>query len=86
MREEWNKWMMDETKHQFMRKETLKWFTIKEVCQWIKQSWSKVREDIVKSIKKCGISNPLDGSEELSYTWRGQRWQWRGDRSSSSDV
>jgi hypothetical protein len=35
------------------------------VCQWIKQSWSTVREDIIdKSFKKCGISNALDGSED----------------------
>ena len=33
--------------------------------QWIKQSWSRVREDIiVKSNKKCGTSNALNGSED----------------------
>ena len=34
------------------------------MCQWTKQSWSRLREDIVKSFKKCGISNGLDGSED----------------------
>ena len=35
------------------------------MCQWIKQSWARVREDIiVKYFKKCGISNALDGSED----------------------
>ncbi|KAJ9601138.1 hypothetical protein L9F63_000717 [Diploptera punctata] len=30
-----------------------------------KNSWSRVREDIiVKSFKKCGVSNALDGSED----------------------
>ena len=34
------------------------------MCLCIKQLWSIVIEDtIVKSIKKCGISNALDGSE-----------------------
>jgi hypothetical protein len=65
MREEWNKWMMDETQHEFTPKGALKLPTIKQVCQWIKQSWSTVREDIiVKSFKKCGISNTLDCSED----------------------
>ena len=34
-------------------------------CQWIKQSRSRVRNDIIaKSFKKCGISDALDGSED----------------------
>jgi hypothetical protein len=33
--------------------------------------WSRVREDIiVKSFKKCSISNTLDGSEDLIYMKR----------------
>ena len=32
--------------------------------QWVKQSWSIVREDIIIYFKKCGISNDLDGSED----------------------
>ena len=31
----------------------------------MKNSWQRVKsEPIVKSLKKCGISNALDGSEE----------------------
>ncbi|KAJ9601175.1 hypothetical protein L9F63_000643 [Diploptera punctata] len=60
-----NKWMMDETQHEFTPKGALKQHTIKQVCQWIKQSWSRVREDIiVKSFKKCGVSYARDGSED----------------------
>ena len=55
--------MTDETQHEFTPKGDLKRTTIKQVCQWIKQSLSKVREYIVKSIKKCGIINVHDGSE-----------------------
>jgi hypothetical protein len=64
MGEEWNKRMMDETKHKFTQKGALQRPTIKQVCLWIKQSWSGVREDIVKYFKKCGISNALDGNED----------------------
>ncbi|KAJ9596830.1 hypothetical protein L9F63_012086 [Diploptera punctata] len=61
------KWMMDETQHEFTRNGALEGHTIKHVCQWIKQSWSRVREDIiVKSFKKCGVSNAADGSEDHS--------------------
>ena len=51
--------------HEFTPNQALKSPTIRQVCQ----SWSRVREDIiVKSFKKCGISNPLDGSEvHLTY-------------------
>ena len=52
---------MDETQYQFMPKGVLKLSTVRQVYQWIKQLWSRVREDIVKSFKKCGISNTLDG-------------------------
>ena len=56
--------MMDETQHEFTPKGAVKRPTIKQVCQWIKQSWSRVREDItVKSFKKCSIRNDLNGSE-----------------------
>ena len=65
MRVEWNKWMMDETQHEVTPKGALKRSTIKEVYQWIKQSWSMAIEDIIiKYFKKCGISNALDGSED----------------------
>ena len=34
------------------------------VCEWVKNSWKRVKSDsIVKSFKKCGISNALDGRE-----------------------
>ena len=35
------------------------------VCEWVKNSWQQVKsETIVKSLKECGISNALDGSED----------------------
>jgi len=38
---------------------------ISNVCEWVKNSWQWVKsETIVKSLKKCGITNALDGSED----------------------
>ena len=43
----------------------MKWPSISNVCKWIKNSWQRVKsESIVKSLKKCGISNTLDGIED----------------------
>jgi hypothetical protein len=37
---------------------------ITQVCDWAKTSWQSVKEEIVvKSFKKCGIGNALDGTE-----------------------
>ncbi|KAG8236924.1 hypothetical protein J437_LFUL014969 [Ladona fulva] len=39
--------------------------SISEVCGWVKKSWEDVKaEVIVKSFKKCRISNALDGTED----------------------
>jgi len=38
---------------------------ISNVCEWVKNSWQRVKsETFVKSLKKCGISNALDGNED----------------------
>ena len=42
----------------------LRKINFKQVCQWIKESWSGMRVDIiVKSFKKGGISRALDDKE-----------------------
>ena len=39
--------------------------SISNVCEWVKNSWHWVKsETIVKSLKKCGIRNALEGSED----------------------
>ena len=39
--------------------------SISNVCKCVKNSWQRVKsEGIVKSSKKCDISNALDGSED----------------------
>jgi len=39
--------------------------SISNVCKWVKNSWQWVKsETFVKSLKKCGIRNALNGSED----------------------
>jgi len=35
------------------------------ICKWILEAWAEIpKEMIIKSFKKCGISNAMDGSED----------------------
>ena len=64
MHEEWAKWIEAPTHHVTLAGR-VKWPLISNVCEWVKNSWQRVKSDtIVKSLKKCGISNTLDGSED----------------------
>ena len=64
MCEEWTKWIEAPT-HHVTPTGRVKWPSISNVCEWVKNSWQRVKsETIVKSFKKCGISNALDGSED----------------------
>jgi hypothetical protein len=81
MREEWTKWMAmpdsDLTLTGRMRRPS-----ISQVCEWVKKSWETVKtETVVKSFKKCGISNRLDGTEDDILFEEN-----RGDSSESSDI
>lgn len=64
MREEWNKWMAAGN-HDLTPTGRMKRPTITQVCEWVKTSWDSVKDEIVvRSFKKCGISNALDGTED----------------------
>ena len=64
MHEEWAKWVEAPT-HYVAPAGRVKRPPISNVCEWVKNSWQRVKsETIVKSSKKCGISNALDGSED----------------------
>ena len=64
MREEWTKWT-EAPIHHVTPTGRVKWPSISNVCEWVKNSWQRVKsETIVKSLKKCGISNALHGSED----------------------
>jgi len=63
MHEEWAKWI-EATTHHVTPAGRVKRPLISNVCEWVKNSWQRFNsEAIVKSLKKCGISNALDGSE-----------------------
>jgi len=62
--EEWAKWIEAPT-HHVTPAGRVKWPSTSNVCEWVKNSQQQVKsETIVKSLKKCGISNALDGSED----------------------
>ncbi|KAG8225841.1 hypothetical protein J437_LFUL004770 [Ladona fulva] len=64
MHEEGIKWIEALT-HDVTPTGRMKRPSISSVCEWVKKSWQKVKsETIIKSFKKCGISNVLDGSED----------------------
>ena len=64
MHEEWTKWIEAPT-HHVTPTGRVKRSSISNVCKWAKNSWQWVKsETTVKSFKKCGISNALDGSED----------------------
>jgi len=55
MHEEWAKWIEAPT-HHVTPTGRVKRPSISNVCEWVKNSWQRV--------KKCGISSALDGSED----------------------
>ena len=64
MHEEWAMWIEAPT-HHVTPAGRVKRPSISNVCEWVKNSWKRVKsETIVKSLKKCGISSALDGSED----------------------
>ena len=63
MCEEWTKWTEAPTHHVTLTGR-VKRPSISNVWEWVKNSWQWVKsETIVKSLKKWGISNAIDGSE-----------------------
>jgi len=64
MHEEWSKWIEAPTYHITLAGR-VKRPSISNVCEWVKNSWQQVKsETVAKSLKKCGSSNALDGSED----------------------
>ncbi|KAJ8889585.1 hypothetical protein PR048_009085 [Dryococelus australis] len=58
---EWNSWIQfsDFEAAPIVRRK-------RQVCEWVKASWDAVKtETVVKSFKKFGISNTLDGTENV---------------------
>ena len=68
VREEWNNWMLNGEKS-FTKGGTMRAASLDVLCEFVIKAWGNVKkESVVKSFKKCGISNAMDGTEdELLY-------------------
>jgi hypothetical protein len=56
---------MAESEHLYTPSGKVKWPELEMVCERIKTAWARISPElIVKSFKKCGISNALYGSED----------------------
>ena len=61
----WSKWMAGSTNHALTRGGHLRKPSITLWCQWVVKAWNEIDPPIIiKSFKKCCISNALDGSED----------------------
>ena len=64
LRKLWNTWMVSGEK-EFTKSGAMKRPGLSLVVQWVKEAWESISEDIIiKSFKKCGISNAMDGTED----------------------
>lgn len=64
MRAQWNEWMSCGD-HQFTKGGHMKKVDLVTICSWVLKAWNSLDTDIiVKSFKKCCISNAMDGSED----------------------
>ena len=64
LRKLWNTWMVSGEK-EFTKSGAMKRPGLSLAVQWVKEAWESISEDIIiKSFKKCGISNALDGTED----------------------
>jgi len=64
MHEKWAKWIEAPTDH-VTPAGRVKRPSISHICEWIKNSWQRVKSEIFLSLfKKYGISNALDRSED----------------------
>src|SRR6266498_1986850 len=64
LREKWNAWMSS-GQFTYTKGGNLKKPDYSIICKWVLEAWAEIpKEMIVKSFKKCGISNAMDGSED----------------------
>ena len=64
LQQEWSKWMMT-SDNKLTPAGRVKKPSIVQVCDWVKKAWDSVKTEIViKSFKKCVISNKMDGTED----------------------
>ena len=69
--ERWNE-LYSWWKYPFLRRWPL-------VVQWVKEAWADISSDmIVRSFKKCGISNAMDGTED-NMLWEEKQINFHND-------
>ena len=64
MRQCWNEWMTSDL-HTFTPAGNMRATSLSTVCEWVLKAWNEVRTDsVIKSFKKCSISNAMDVTED----------------------
>uniref|UniRef100_H3A0T2 HTH CENPB-type domain-containing protein n=1 Tax=Latimeria chalumnae TaxID=7897 RepID=H3A0T2_LATCH len=64
VRAKWNKWMVDGEKT-FTKSGNMRAAPLDVLCDLVIKSWDAINaETVIKSFKKCGISNSMDGGED----------------------
>ena len=64
LRHRWNDWYCD-GEHTFTASGNMRKPTLLDVCTWVNDAWEELDPAIiVKTFKKCSISNALDGTED----------------------
>uniref|UniRef100_A0A5S6QGU9 DDE-1 domain-containing protein n=1 Tax=Trichuris muris TaxID=70415 RepID=A0A5S6QGU9_TRIMR len=82
MREEWNNWMVNGQKS-YTAGGCMRAPPLEILCQFIINAWSKIKkETVIKSFKKCSISNALDGTED-DELWDSDEYEGNSDESTS---
>ncbi|KAJ1206561.1 hypothetical protein NDU88_001964 [Pleurodeles waltl] len=69
IREQWNEWMVSGEKS-FTKGGNMRAPQLDVLCKFVIKAWNDIdAETVIKSFKKCGISNSLDGMED-DYLWQ----------------
>ncbi|KAJ1113543.1 hypothetical protein NDU88_001785 [Pleurodeles waltl] len=69
IREQWNEWMVSSEKS-FTKGGNMRAPQLDVLCKFVIKAWNDIdAETVIKSFKKCGISNSLDGMED-DYLWQ----------------
>ncbi|GFX40387.1 pogo transposable element with KRAB domain [Trichonephila clavipes] len=63
LKQQWNIWMLGEKS--FTNGGQMRHASLEIVCKWIIKAWNEIKPDLIqKSLKKCSMSNSLDGTED----------------------
>ncbi|KAK9398934.1 hypothetical protein NXF25_013903 [Crotalus adamanteus] len=69
IREQWNEWMVSGEKS-FTKGGNMHAPQLDVLCKFVIKAWNDIdAETVIKSFKKCGVSNSLDGMED-DYLWQ----------------